>query len=279
MKTAFVSDTTLGLTPQEALQQEIHLLPALIMLDGKAHRDYLEIQPAEVIQALQAGKHLTTSHANPGDYQALYERLLQTYDRVLSVHPSAKLSGFVATGQMIARQFGSRVQVLDSMSVNAGMGYVLEEARRRLAEGVSWEGLEAAITPYRARVRGLVLPATLEYLKRSGRVSGLRFLLGSLLKVLPILEFKDGLAQPVERVRGFHRGLTELAQRFRAAFPSGARVTLAHVENPQAVKELSDLLKSEGVVLEGVRHVGAGVTVHAGPGAVALFAAPLKTAA
>jgi DegV family protein with EDD domain len=180
---------------------------------------------------------------------------------------------------MIARQFGSRVQVLDSMSVNAGMGYVLEEARRRLAEGVSWEGLEAAITPYRARVRGLVLPATLEYLKRSGRVSGLRFLLGSLLKVLPILEFKDGLAQPVERVRGFHRGLTELAQRFRAAFPSGARVTLAHVENPQAVKELSDLLKSEGVVLEGVRHVGAGVTVHAGPGAVALFAAPLKTAA
>ncbi len=71
-------------------------------------------------------------------------------------------------------------------------------------------------------------------------------------------------------------GLTELARRFRAAYPEGARVTLAHVENAQAVRDLGDLVCQEGVVLDGVRDAGAGVTVHAGPGAVALFAAPLK---
>ncbi|MBF6594692.1 MAG: DegV family protein [Thermaceae bacterium] len=274
MNTAFVADSTLGLSPSEAQARGIHLVLAQIILDGWDYHDYLEITPEQIIQALRRGGKLTTSHTSPAEFQRTYEMLLQKYDRVVSVHASSKLSGFVSTARMVAQQFGQRVQVLDSLSVNAGLGYVLEEAQRKLAEGVSWEHLEEAIAPLRARVQSLVLPQTLEYLWRGGRISGLQFFIGSFLKLLPILEFQDGLVKPVARVRSFHQGLEQLAQRFRQAFPAGARVTLAHAENPAALNQLESLIRAEGVLLEDNRPAGAAVTVHAGPGAVALFAVP-----
>lgn len=274
MKTAFVADSTLGLSPSEALEQDIHLVLAQVVLEGRSLHDYREITPEQIVGALKEGKKITTSHTPPAEFQATYEALLQKHDRVLSVHASSRLSGFVATARMVAQQFGDRVQVLDSWSVNAGLGYVLEEARRVLAKGARWEGLDQAIAPFRAQVKSLVLPQSLEYLRRGGRISGLQFFVGSFLKLLPILEFQEGLVKPADRVRSFHRGLEQLAFRFRRTFPSGARVTLAHAENPQAVEQLGALIRNEGVLIEGSRTAGAAVTVHAGPGTVALFAAP-----
>lgn len=274
MKTAFVADSTLGLSRSEALERGIHLVPAVVILNSQSLRDYLEVTPTQIVQAMREGKKLSTSHTSPAEFQALYEKLLGEHDRILCVHASSKLSGFVSTARMVAQQFAGRVQVLDSMTVNAGLGYVLEEARRRLAKGVSWENLEQAIAPYRASLLSLVLPQTLEYLRRGGRISGLQFFLGSFLRLLPILEFKEGLVKPVERVRSFHRGMEQMAERFHKAFPAGARITLAHSENYPAMEELARLIRSEGVLLEGTRPAGAAVTVHAGPGTVALFAAP-----
>jgi len=274
MTTAFVTDSTLGLSPAEAQGQGIHLVLAQVVLEGQSYRDYQDITPLQIVQALREGKKVSTSHTSPADFETLYEALLQTHDRILSVHASSKLSGFVATARMVAQQFGNRVQVLDSLSVNAGLGYVLQEARRKLAQGVSWERLGEAVAPLRTRLQSLVLPQTLEYLRRGGRISGLQFFVGSFLKLLPVLEFQDGLVKPVERVRSFHRGIEQVAQRFRKAFPAGARVTLAHTENLQALEQLRFLIQSEGVLLEGSRPAGAAVTVHAGPGTLALFAAP-----
>lgn len=274
MKTAFVTDSTLGLSPQEALEQGIHLVLAQVILEGKSYRDYLDITPVQISEALQAGKTVTTSHSSPADFQTLYENLLTNHQRVLSVHMSSKLSGFVSTAKMVAAAFAGRVQVLDSLSFNGGLGYVLGEARRKLEAGVAWENLERAIAPFRARVRGLVLPKTLEYLKRSGRISTLQHFVGNLLNVLPLLEVKEGLVQPVARVRGFHRGLEQLVKHFMKDFPEGARLTLAHAENLEAVKELAQRVQHEGVVLDGMRPVGAALLTHAGPGTVALFAAP-----
>jgi DegV family protein with EDD domain len=179
-KTAFVADTTLGLSPEEALEKGIHLVPVQVIHGGRSYRDLLEIGPEEVLALLEKGERLSTSQAAPEDLRATYERLLLDHDRVLSVHLSGKLSGTVATGQAVARAYGGRVQVLDSWSLNGGLWLVLEEARRLLKEGVAWEALEEAVAAYRKRVLGYVLPKTLTYLHRSGRIGGIaRFVGGS----------------------------------------------------------------------------------------------------
>lgn len=273
-RTAFVADSTLGLSPQEALKQDIYVVPQQVILEGKSYRDYVEMTPEEVIQAQLAGKKVGTSQISAVDLEALYKDLLEKFDRIVSVHVSSKLSGTCSTARMVAEKFGSRVKVIDALTLNGGLSFVIEEARRKLAAGVSWEQLEEAIAPLVQRIRGFVLPATLEYLHRGGRIGGLQHFIGSLLKLLPVLEIKDGLVKPLERARGWHKGLQQLAEAFHKVYPEGARVVLAHAYNPQGVEELRKLISHEGVVIEDVRECGPAVAAHTGPGTVALFAAP-----
>jgi DegV family protein with EDD domain len=275
-KTAFVADTTLGLSPEEALEKGIHLVPVQVIHGGRSYRDLLEIGPEEVLALLEKGERLSTSQAAPEDLRATYERLLLDHDRVLSVHLSGKLSGTVATAQAVARAYGGRVQVLDSWSLNGGLWLVLEEARRLLKEGVAWEALEEAVAPYRKRVLGYVLPKTLTYLHRSGRIGGIARFVGGLLRILPVLLVRDGQVEAGPRVRGFMEGMHKMAELFRKDFPEGALVHLAHAGNPEGARALGKLLRAEGVEILSVLNAGAAVSVHAGPGTIAFFAGPRR---
>jgi DegV family protein with EDD domain len=275
-KTAFVADTTLGLSPEEALEKGIHLVPVQVIHGGRSYRDLLEIGPEEVLALLEKGEKLSTSQAAPEDLRATYERLLLDHDRVLSVHLSGKLSGTVATAQAVARAYGGRVQVLDSWSLNGGLWLVLEEARRLLQQGVAWERLEAAVAPYRKRVLGYVLPKTLTYLHRSGRIGGLQRFVGGLLRILPVLLVREGQVEAGPRVRGFMEGMHKMAELFRKDFPEGALVHLAHAGNPEGARALGELLRAEGVEILSTLHAGAAVSVHTGPGTIAFFAGPMR---
>jgi len=275
-KTAFVADTTLGLSPEEALEKGIHLVPVQVIHGGRSYRDLLEIGPEEVLALLEKGERLSTSQAAPEDLRATYERLLLDHDRVLSVHLSGKLSGTVATAQAVARAYGGRVQVLDSWSLNGGLWLVLEEARRLLQQGVAWERLEAAVAPYRKRVLGYVLPKTLTYLHRSGRIGGIARFVGGLLRILPVLLVREGQVEAGPRVRGFMEGMHKMAELFRKDFPEGALVHLAHAGNPEGARALGELLRAEGVQILSTLQAGAAVSVHAGPGTIAFFAGPRR---
>ncbi|WP_234554813.1 DegV family protein [Thermus caliditerrae] len=273
---AFVADSTLGLSPEEGLRYGIHVVPQQVVWKDKAYRDLVEISPEEVLALLEKGERLSTSQVAPEDLRSTYETLLQAHERVLSVHVSGHLSGTVATAMAVAQEFGERVQVLDSWSLNGGLLLVLEEARRLLRKGVAWEHLEEALAPYRERVRGYVLPETLIYLHRSGRISGLQRFMGGLLRILPVLEVKGGRVLAGSRVRGFKEGLRRLVELFRRDFPTGGLVHLAHASNPEGARTLDEALRMEGVEVLGTLRAGAAVSVHAGPGTVALFAGPRR---
>ena len=273
-KVAFVADSTLGLCPEEALKQGIHVVPQQVIWGNRTLRDQLDITDEEVLDLLRRGERLSTSQVALEDLRSTYETLLQTHERVLSVHVSGHLSGTVATAMAVAREFGERVKVLDSWSLNGGLLLVLEEARRLLIRGVAWEHLEEAVAPYRERVRGYILPETLIYLHRSGRISGLQRFMGGLLSILPVLEVKGGRVLAGPRVRGFKEGLRRLVELFRRDFPDGGLVYLAHAGNPEGARTLGEALRAEGVEVLGTLRAGAAVSVHAGPGTVALFAGP-----
>jgi DegV family protein with EDD domain len=230
----------------------------------------------QVLALLEKGERLSTSQAAPEDLRATYERLLLDHDRVLSVHLSGKLSGTVATAQAVARAYGGRVQVLDSWSLNGGLWLVLEEARRLLQQGVAWERLEAAVAAYRKRVLGYVLPKTLTYLHRSGRIGGIARFVGGLLRILPVLLVREGQVEAGPRVRGFMEGMHKMAELFRKDFPEGALVHLAHAGNPEGARALGELLRAEGVEILSVLNAGAAVSVHASPGTIAFFAGPRR---
>jgi DegV family protein with EDD domain len=276
MKIAYVSDSTIGLTPQEAEQSGVYSIPQQVVVNGKSYRDYLEISPEQIMSAQQAGQRVSTSQPVPEDIEQMYRSLLEHHDRIVSVHVSSKLSGTFATASQVAAGFGGRVKVLDGLTLNGGLSFLIEEARDWLERGYPFEELDQAMAEWSKQIYGFVVPATLEHLHRGGRIGGLQALLGSLLKIVPILHIQHGVVQAKDRSRGFHKGLERVAQLLQQTYPEGTRVVLAHSGNLEGAAHLHSLIRSEGVVVQGIRHCGAAVSAHTGPGTVALFAARMS---
>ena len=274
MNTVFVTDSTIGLSPQEAEQHGIFSIPQQVVIGGRSYRDYLEITPEQILQAQQEQQKVSTSQPAPEDIEQTYRRLLERHERIVSVHVSSKLSGTFATASQVAAGFGGRVLVLDGLTLNGGLSFLIEEARHWLEQGKPWEELGEAMPSWSKAIKGYVVPATLEYLHRGGRIGGLQALLGGLLKIVPILHIDHGLVRAKERVRGFYKGLEQVSNLLEQAYPEGARVVLAHSGNLEGAAHLHTLIRSEGIVVQGIRHCGAAVSAHTGPGTVALFAAP-----
>jgi DegV family protein with EDD domain len=126
-RSAFVADTTIGLSNSEAESRGIHLVPVQVIIDGVAYRDLYEFTPEALRRAQLEGQQISTSQVNPADFETLYSSLLECFDQVISVHMSSKLSGTYTTAKLIAKRFADRMQPIDSHSINAGLDDVLEE--------------------------------------------------------------------------------------------------------------------------------------------------------
>jgi DegV family protein with EDD domain len=96
------------------------------------------------------------------------------------------------------------IHVVDSASSSMGLGFSVIAAAQAAAEGKSAEEVVAAAEEMRDKIHFFFMVDTLEYLHRSGRINVAKRLMGSLLKIKPLLQFKDGLIQSLasERTMG-----------------------------------------------------------------------------
>ena len=116
---------------------------------------------------------------------------------------------------------------------------------------------------------------TLEYLQKGGRIGKAQALAGSLLHVKPILSIRDGVVEPIGRVRGRQKAVAEFARIFEAETEDrdGLRLAIAHANAPEWVEVLTEMARAvrPRATLELVETLGAVVGAHAGPGAVGFF--------
>ncbi len=270
-----MADSTLGLPPEEALAHGIHLVPQQVVHGGRSFRDLWEISPEEVLALLERGERLTTSQVAPEDLRETYERLLATHSRVVSVHVSGKLSGTVATAWGVARAFGDRVKVLDSWSLNGGFGWSWRRPGGFFGRGWPGRGWRRPSPPTAKGCGDTCSPGPSPTSTARG-ASGAWPASWGLLRILPILTFQEGRVEAGPKVRGFGEGLRRVAELFRQEFPEGGLVYLAHAGNPQGAEALKEGVQAEGVEILATLQAGAAVSVHAGPGTVALFAGPRR---
>src|SRR5947208_14233923 len=100
-----------------------------------------------------------------------------------------------------------RVRVFDSQLASMSLGLLTLAATEMAAQGSDAESVAQRITAMREQVQTYFSVATLEFLRRGGRIGRASALLGSVLQVKAVLCIRDGLVTPLERVRTFDRAL------------------------------------------------------------------------
>jgi len=274
--TALVLDSTSDYPEAPSRFPNMRFVPLYVRFGDEMFKDYTELGPAEFYSKLRTSPVLpATSQPTPQDFLTTYESLAG-YERIYSLHVSAKLSGTFQSAELAASELGGdRVHVVDSRTASLAIAMLAHAIQRRLARSTTDVELAALVERFQRDSTVVFTVETLEYLQRGGRIGRAAALAGSLLKVLPILSVQDGEVVAVARVRGRKKALAEFERRFAEATKDrpGLRVAIAHADAPEWVGTLSELVwrirpKAE---IEFTATLGAVVSTHTGPGAVGFF--------
>jgi DegV family protein with EDD domain len=273
--TAIVLDSTSDFPAARERYPNTRVVPLYVRFGEDTYRDYVELAPQAFYERLAGAAALpTTSQPTPQDFADVYAGL-SGYERIYSLHLSAKLSGTFQSAALAAEELGDRVRLVDTETASLAIAMLASAFQRRLARGTTEEELDALVETFKQRCDVIFTVGTLEYLQKGGRIGRAQALAGTLLNVKPILSIDDGIVVPIGRVRGRQKALEEFARVFaeKTEDRPGLRIAVAHAEAPEWVDVITQLVQTRRpqAEIELVGSLGAVVGAHAGPGAVGFF--------
>jgi DegV family protein with EDD domain len=273
--TAIVLDSTADFPEGPSRFPNWRVVPLYVRFGAESYRDYVDIGPAEFYARLRTAEELpTTSQPTPADFAAAYDELAG-YERVLSLHLSAKLSGTFESARRAASDTEGRVRVIDTGTASAAITQLALAVQRRLEARTTDEEVDELVARFKAEAGLIFTLDTLEYLARGGRIGRAAGWAGQLLHIKPILSIADGEVLPIKRVRGNRKAIQEFASAFEAGTRDGPglRVGIAHADAPERMEALQKLVRNvrPKAEIEVATTLGPVVGTHAGPGTVGLF--------
>jgi len=214
MKIGFVTDSTSDIPDHLAEQHGIEIVPVLVNINGKSYVDGIEISREEFYTRLPGLRNPpTTSSPSVGSFQERYEKLLTAgSDSIISIHPPNALSGIFNAARLAAQNFGQRVIVLDSGQLSLGLGYQVILAAEAAAQGARCADVLSMVESIRKRVRLTALLETIEYVRRSGRVSWATAMLGGAFRLQPLIGLRYGIVHRFGQARTRLQGIQRLIE-------------------------------------------------------------------
>lgn len=271
-KIALVTDSTADLTTTMKEDFKAHIIPLKIYFEKKEYLDG-ELTSEEFYQKLEfASKLPRSSQPSPGDFIALYEKLLKQYDKIISIHLSGALSGTVNAARLASEALQKNIFVVDSKSISLGIGILVGEAARCIREGLYTSRILERLQIVRNNSETLFTLNTLEYLHKGGRIGKVAGLLGSILNIKPVVQVNnEGIYIPVGKARSQNKALEQIVKQIQQLSKGRKIKTLAvaHGAASDAADKLRIALEQTfQIKVAFFTQVGAVIGVHTGPGTV-----------
>ena len=271
-RVAIVTDSVSDMQPDVAASFGIKVVPLIVSFGSESFRPNVDLTTDEFWARMTApdAPFPTTAACSPGDFLTEFDAAFEGgAESVVCVNVSDQLSGTIKAARIAAGQRPDReIHVVDSRSASAGVGMLAQMGARLAAEGKSGAEIAAARTDRQNDVDLYVALATLEYLKRGGRISGARAAVGSMLSIKPIITVIDGVVENADRVRSRAKARERVLELLTAK--PLERATVVHSTKADVEEFRARFLERSGLdpSLVDTLTIGASVGPHLGPGCV-----------
>lgn len=277
MTVRVVTDSSCDLPRDLAAEAGIEVVPLTIRFGDEELVDGRDLTPSEFWSRCATSPVLPeTAAPSPGAFEQAFRRAAEGgADGVVCVNLSGKLSATIQAAQAAAQAVATDlpVRVVDSKSVTMGLGSIVLRTAATAAEGGGLEEVARTAEDLASRTRVYGTLATLENLKKGGRIGGAKALLGSLLSVKPTIDVEDGEVEKGPQIRTRSRALEWLVERVTAQPVENLAVVQGDAPDVDRLLDmLSAHVRREEIV---VADLGPVVGTHAGPGTIGVaFQAP-----
>ena len=208
-KTAIVTDSNSGISPEEAGRLGVYLLPMPFFIDETLYFEGETLSQEEFFSAQRAGLDITTSQPTPGDVLSVWDRALEEAGELVYIPMSSALSGSCATAKALAGDYDGRVCVADNLRISATQRQSVLDALALAEGGLSAAEICAELERTAMDASIYISVDTLKYLKRGGRVTAAAAALGSVLNLKPVLTIDGGKLDAL----GLERGMAAAKRR------------------------------------------------------------------
>lgn len=275
-KIAWVTDTAALLTDEFIKKHNINVLALNIVFEEGALRETIDMTHDEFYVKLRNAKsHPKTSQPAYGEHVALYERLKEEgYDCAIAIHTSEQLSGTVLSSPMAAEQAGFKNYAIDAKIGSYPMQVMLEKGLELEQQGLEPQQIVEQIEAIRCNAELSFIPASLDQLHKSGRVSGMAMFLSNLLNIKLVISYnKEGGVEVAQKVRADKRAKKYVTDKLQAAMAKSLvnEVAVINCNNEAgAIEWKKELMQQFPHITFKPVPLSACVGVHAGEGTLGL---------
>ena len=209
MSVQILTDSTSDILPEEAEQKGVRVVPLLVNFGEEAFRENVEITHQEYFRRLAQAESLpTTSQPTPQDFLAHFEQVRDAGDSLVCVLLASKQ----VEGEKIPPYFTSldEIYIVDSQQALCGLRMLVDFACVLRDEGLSAREIAEQVESASHRVRLFGIVNTLEYLHKGGRLPASMAVVGTLLKVKPLITLREGEVGILGKGLGVKNGLDNL---------------------------------------------------------------------
>lgn len=271
MPVKIVTDSVADIPAEVVKELGIFIIPVLVRFGEETYRDGIDITTDQFYEKLVKSEVMpTTSVPSMDTFARTYARLAGETDEILVVMLSAKLSGLYNEAVQSASLVESkcRIEIVDSGCAVMAQGLVVIKAARAAQEGASLDEILEIVRTNLPRAEMQAAFDTLEFLQRGGRIGKAQALLGSLLKINPLITLKNGVVEPAGRTRSRAKAIDRL-YKFAESY---SHIEELAVEGANCPDDVDNLVKRLGTIFPQERIYRTRTTpvigTHTGPGLI-----------
>ena len=198
----------------------------------------------EVYEKLVDNKGIAkTSQPSVEDYTNIFKKIIDNGDEVICLTMATRLSGSYNCAAMVAKDISSdKITVIDSHTLIQGIKILVETAVELINLGKTRQEIVEEIEKIKKDIVIEFIPPSLEPLKRGGRIGKVSALIGSVLKIKPIIRFTDNVLTCAKKVMGFPKAVASMVN----SIPENCKkLYLIYVHSKEYLKPLKDALQKK----------------------------------
>lgn len=282
-KIRIVTDSNSGITQEEAKKLGVFVVPMPFLINGEEYYEDINLTQEQFYEHLRGDASVSTSQPSIASVTELWDELLKEDCEIVHIPMSSGLSETCHTAQSLAKEYNGKVHVVDNQRISVTQKQSVLDALKLAENGISASQIKEILEQTKRDSSIYIALDTLKYLKKGGRLTPAAALIGSILRIKPVLQIQGEKLDAFKKVLSLKQAKQEmigaikhdLSTRF-AQFRANGEMTLsvAHTDNFAEAdtfrKELEQLFPDVPVLF--VDPLSLSVSCHIGPGALAVTA-------
>lgn len=272
---AWITDSTAYIPDELKNHPDFYSIPLNIHFGEKQFVDGVDLTPPQLYENIKnATEFPKTSQPSAGEFAEQFKKIAEDYEQAIAVHVSGELSGTLASSMAGADIAGFPITFIDSLSLSYGLTGLIEKGIELHESGASVPEIKEQLENMAGTMKNFILMGQLEQLYKGGRMSGVQFFLGSLLKVKPIIHItSDGKLEAIDKVRSEKKALQYLVDKVVEGYPKDkGKIYMMQGNVLKQAEELKSMILSQvpGLTVE-IGDISSTLAVHAGEGTLAVL--------